>query len=272
MHFDIRKQLLAYDNVMNKQREAVYNEREAILSDDGIRERTWNILADTLESAAIPEKIFANPDDPDIHGAELRLKALFWPGIEAPLSEVSVESELEEAVEKMRSELRERFDKKVAELGAETADSLFRYILLQALDSNWREHLLNMDELRRGIGLRAIGQKDPLVEYQFESFNLFQHMLQSVREKVSEYALRVAIVTEDRSSRRATRESREMLLPGRGAREEAVIAAGDAKPQPIHKGPKIGRNAPCPCGSGKKYKHCHGRENPERASGKNEEG
>jgi preprotein translocase subunit SecA len=136
------------------------------------------------------------------------------------------------------------------------------------LDSNWREHLLSMDELRRGIGLRAIGQKDPLLEYQFESFNLFQHMLQSVREKVAEYALRVTVVTEDRSSRRAMRESREMLLPsGVGQqRQEMEYSAGDAKPQPIQRGPKIGRNDPCPCGSGKKYKHCHGRDvqGPER--------
>jgi preprotein translocase subunit SecA len=263
MHFDIRKQLLAYDNVMNKQREAVYKEREAIISDDDIRERTWNVLDDTLTSAADPERIFANPDEPDIHSAELRLKALFWPGIEAPLKEVSVPEELEEATELMRSALRARFDKKASELGDETSTALFRYILLQALDSCWMEHLLGMDELRRGIGLRAIGQKDPLVEYQFESFNLFQQMLQSVREKVTEYALRVTVVTEDRSRRQTMREGREMLLPGSGEltpEQEAARHAGEAKPEPIHRGPKIGRNAPCPCGSGKKYKHCHGRE------------
>ncbi|MDR3254511.1 MAG: preprotein translocase subunit SecA [Synergistaceae bacterium] len=262
MHFDIRKQLLSYDNVMNKQREAVYKEREAILADDGIRERTWNILDDTLSAAADPEKIFANPDEPDIHSAELRLKSLFWPGIEEPLKDVSTREELEPATGKMRELLRERFGGKTAELGDDTSQKLFRYILLQALDTNWREHLLSMDELRRGIGLRAIGQKDPLLEYQFESFNLFQLMLQSVREKITEYALRVTVVTEDRPQRRAMRESREMLLPG--ARSDEENAALGAKPQPIHKGPKIGRNDPCPCGSGKKYKHCHGRE-PQKA-------
>jgi preprotein translocase subunit SecA len=262
MHFDIRKQLLSYDNVMNQQREAVYRERESIIRSDDIEERTWGVLDDTLSSAADPEKIFANPDEPDIHSAELHLKALFWPGIEAPLSGVSIPSDLEEASEKMRSLLRARFDKKVAELGPETSSNLFRYILLQALDSCWREHLLGMDELRRGIGLRAIGQKDPLIEYQFESFNLFQQMLQSVREKVTEYALRVSVVTEDRSRRRATREGRDMLLPvgNLTPEQEAARHAGESKPSPVQKGPKIGRNAPCPCGSGKKYKHCHGRD------------
>ena len=262
MHFDIRKQLLAYDNVMNKQREAVYNEREAIIQASDIPERTWNVLDDTLASAADPEKIFANPDEPDIHSAELRLKALFWPGIETPLKEVSVPDDLAAATEKMRAALRARFEKKISELGDETSTGLFRYILLESLDSSWREHLLGMDELRRGIGLRAIGQKDPLVEYQFESFNLFQEMLQNVREKVTEYALRVTVVTEDRTKRRATREGREMMLPGGGLTPEEEVArhAGESKPAPIHKGPKIGRNAPCPCGSGKKYKHCHGRD------------
>ncbi|MDR1516078.1 MAG: preprotein translocase subunit SecA [Synergistaceae bacterium] len=262
MHFDIRKQLLSYDNVMNKQREAVYRERESIIRAVDIEERTWGVLDDTLSAAADPEKIFANPDEPDIHSAELRLKALFWPGIEAPLSDVSIPDDLEGATEKMRSELRARFDKKIAELGHETSSNLFRYILLQALDSCWREQLLGLDELRRGIGLRAIGQKDPLIEYQFESFNLFQQMLQSVREKVTEYALRVTVVTEDRSRRRATREGRDLLLPGQNLtpEQEAAMHAGESKPAPVQKGPKIGRNAPCPCGSGKKYKHCHGRD------------
>ena len=115
----------------------------------------------------------------------------------------------------MHDALRERFDAKVAELGEETAVALFRYILLQVLDSHWREHLLGMDELRRGIGLRAIGQKDPLLEYQFESFNLFQQMLQSVRENVAEFSMRVTVVTEKKtSSERNVREGREFLLPG----------------------------------------------------------
>ena len=186
MHFDIRKQLLSYDNVMNQQREAVYKERAGILTDENILDRTWGILDDTLSS--ILERVFANPEEPDIAGVSLRLKSVFWPGIESPLLDVTTPEELSEAASGMHDALRERFDAKVAELGEETAVALFRYILLQVLDSHWREHLLGMDELRRGIGLRAIGQKDPLLEYQFESFNLFQQMLQSVRENVAEFS------------------------------------------------------------------------------------
>jgi len=262
MHFDIRKQLLSYDNVMNQQREAVYKERESILRDDDINGRMLGILEDTLASQVEPEKVFANPDEPDIRAAALRLKNLFWPGVESYLEKVEIAEDLKDALEAMRGELRGRFEKKVSEIGPETADSLFRYILLQVLDSHWREHLLGMDELRRGIGLRAIGQKDPLLEYQFESFNLFQQMLSSIRENVTEYALRVTVVTEEPSAARERnfRESRDMRLPGDYGAREAAMSVGDAKPQPVQKGPKIGRNDPCPCGSGKKYKHCCGRE------------
>ena len=263
MHFDIRKQLLAYDNVMNQQREAIYREREAILTDDDIIGRTHGILDDTL--TATLEKVFVEEEEePQVQTVGVRLKSLYWPGIEKYLNEVSVREELPEAEEKMRAELKERFDKKVAEIGEETAAHLFRYILLQILDTSWREHLLGMDELRRGIGLRAIGQKDPLLEYQFESYNLFQEMLQGIREKVTEYAQRVTIVSEDagRDARRNMREGRDMLLPGRGPgpSAEEYAANDEARPAPVQRGPKIGRNDPCPCGSGKKYKHCCGRE------------
>ena len=262
MHFDIRKQLLAYDNVMNQQREAIYREREAILTDGEVIERTWGILDDTL--TATLEKVFTDDaEEPQIQAVGLRLKSLYWPGIEKYLSEVSVREELPAAEEKMHAELKERFDRKLSEIGEETATHLFRYILLQILDTSWREHLLGMDELRRGIGLRAIGQKDPLLEYQFESYNLFQEMLQGIREKVTEYAQRVTVVNEkaDRDSRRNLREGREMLLPGHRATSfETYETNEEARPAPVQRGPKIGRNDPCPCGSGKKYKHCCGRE------------
>ncbi|MDR1472678.1 MAG: preprotein translocase subunit SecA [Synergistaceae bacterium] len=257
MHFDIRKQLLSYDNVMNQQREAVYKERAAILGDPGIIERTRGIMDDTLASVA--EGAFANSQEPEIHAAKTRLKALFWPGLERCMDGVEMQEDVPAALEKMRAELGARFERKVVELGEETASRLFRFVLLQVLDASWREHLLSMDEMRRGIGLRAIGQKDPLLEYQFESYNLFQQTLQGVREKVTEYALRVAVVSRDGevSQRRGAREGRDMLLPG--SRAASGEDAGERRTQPVHRGPKIGRNDPCPCGSGKKYKHCCGR-------------
>jgi preprotein translocase subunit SecA len=268
MHFDIRKQLLSYDDVMNQQREAVYRERDEILKGDDILERAFGIMERMLSEAL--EHLFSDSEEPDIKGVGTRLKSMFWNGIENGLAGVETQSDVPEAEERIKSELRVRFDGKVKELGAEAAAHIFKFVMLQVLDASWREHLLGMDELRRGIGLRAIGQKDPLIEYQFESYNLFQQTLQGVREKVTEYALRVAVVSPDAEpSRRPTREGRTLLMPEHRPRHETAIA-GDSRPQPVQKDRKPGRNDPCPCGSGKKYKHCCGRE-PKEIPAKNQE-
>jgi preprotein translocase subunit SecA len=150
-------------------------------------------------------------------------------------------------------------------LGEENVARIFRFVMLQVLDTAWREHLLGLDELRRGIGLRAIGQKDPLIEYQRESYGMFEQMLQTVREKVTEFALRVTVVSREKNASRSrvTVEGRSSLLPPQT--EGAGNMAGDARPQPLRHGRKVGRNDPCPCGSGKKYKFCCGA--PRAASG-----
>ena len=258
MHFDIRKQLLSYDDVMNQQREAVYHERDEMLGGGDVLGRTFGIMERTLSDAL--GRLFADDAaEPDIKGVGTHLKSVFWNGIESALDGVELPDDVPAAEERLKSELRARFDGKVAELGAENAEKVFKFVLLRVLDESWREHLLGMDELRRGIGLRAIGQKDPLVEYQFEAYNLFQQMLQGVRDKVTEYALRVAVVSaEAEALRSATREGRNLPLGGPSP-AEAFGNVGDARPQPLQRGKKIGRNDPCTCGSGKKYKNCHGK-------------
>ena len=164
----------------------------------------------------------------------------------------------------MRDEILENvkklYDAKVSELNSnvETDDKpagvIMRYILLNTLDAAWREHLTSMDELRRGIGLRAIGQKDPLIEYQFESYNLFQEMMERVKDTFTTQAFRVKILSDEmKRKREMTMEKKEFSLsqsPNQGQAQTPV---------PVHKLPKVGRNDPCPCGSGKKYKYCHGR-------------
>ncbi|MCE5201059.1 MAG: preprotein translocase subunit SecA [Synergistaceae bacterium] len=267
MHFDIRKQLLAYDNVMNQQREAIYRERNEILEDEDIIGRTLCILEDTAKAQL--DRIFADSKsgsgEPDLQSVCVRLNALFWPGISRHIEHVQMESELEEAAPKLLAEIRERFDQKTATLGPEVSREIYRYILLEVLDTNWKEHLLAMDELRRGIGLRAIGQKDPLIEYQFESFNLFQNMLVQVREGITEFALKVSVVNREQENKRSRWvENRDALeMPSAmnyGDDEENPGAFATAqKTQPIVNVRKVGRNDPCPCGSGKKYKQCCGR-------------
>ena len=267
MHFDIRKQLLSYDDVMNQQREAVYKERGEILDDKDITQRTLEVIEDTARAQL--DKIFADKDaeEPDVQSVSVRLNALFWPGISRHIEHVQAEQELEEASNNLLAEIRERFRQKTEDLGPVVSEQIFKYIFLEVLDTNWKEHLLAMDELRRGIGLRAIGQKDPRIEYQFESFNLFQEMLVRVREGITEFALKVSVVNRDGEERRKNRwvESRDALdipaaQPGYDENtENPGLAATAQKTQPIVNHNKVGRNDPCPCGSGKKYKQCCGR-------------
>jgi len=265
MHFDIRKQLLAYDNVMNQQREALYKERSEILNDKDITSRMLGVLEDTAQS--LLDKIFGDNDnaEPDIQSVSVKLNALFWPGMSKHIENVETKEDLEQAKPVILEDIRSRFSQKTEDLGPEVSEQIFRYIFLEVLDTNWKEHLLAMDELRRGIGLRAIGQKDPLLEYQFESFSLFQTMLVQIREGITEFALKVSVVNKEKEKSRTNWiESRDALeIPDTFGYSEDMENPGTLataqKTQPIVNVNKVGRNDPCPCGSGKKYKQCCGR-------------
>ena len=252
LHFDIRRQLLAYDNVMNQQREAIYAERADIIStpDNEMPQWGWDIIKGVVND--ILEKYF--PEDnsqTDPERAALRLKSLTGSNIAEKISTVDNRLDMEGMRDEILDAIKLKFDSKVSELG-EPAGTIIRYILLNTMDSAWREHLTGMDELRRGIGLRAIGQKDPLVEYQFESYNLFEEMMEGVKNSFSEQIFRVKIVSDETKLKREqkmTMEKREFQMSGQGEQNH----------EPLKKAAKVGRNDPCPCGSGKKYKYCHGR-------------
>lgn len=264
MHFDMRKQLLSFDNVMNQQREAIYTERSEILNDEDIVERTKEIFEDTARAQL--ERIFAEGDDVEstLQAVSVRLNALYWPGISKHIENVQTQEDLAESTPLLLDEIVARFNLKVQELGVEVANSIFRYIFLEVLDTNWKEHLLAMDELRRGIGLRAIGQKDPLLEYQFESFNLFQNTLVQIREGVTEYALKVSVVTERKDEKKNWTEGRDIIdisgfsTYGDDMENPGALATAQRTKTIVNES-KVGRNEPCPCGSGKKYKQCCGR-------------
>jgi len=262
MHFDIRKQLLAYDNVMNRQREAVYDERQTILNEGDMVDYGWGVVNGVI--VEILDRYFPGEGEPDAGRAAARMRAIFGPGSDELVGRIDSQAGMELVRDEIVASLKARYDKKTEELTPEVAGGLVRYVVLNTLDDAWRDHLLAMDELRRGIGLRAIGQKDPLLEYQFESYNLFQEMMLRVRESFAEQFFRVRVVTEEeRRSPRRISEGRDFVLPGFGqGHDDAVteeLPRGEGRPEPIRKGPRVGRNAPCPCGSGKKYKHCCGK-------------
>ncbi|MCF7936840.1 MAG: SEC-C domain-containing protein [Synergistales bacterium] len=258
MHFDIRRQLLMYDNVLSQQREAIYTERRRVLLEEGVTDRAWEVVEDAVNG--ILEDAYPEEGEAEPHSAQVRLKSIFWPGLEKHLDGVDSAKLLPPAREAIFDELRRRFDGRIAEMGEVMAEEVARAVILHVMDARWKEHLLAMDELRRGIGLRAIGQKDPLLEYQFESYNLFQEMLTKVREGVSEMLFRVNVVSESEEEHPGPQlnEGREMALPGKQEKQGAKQEQSRPQQQ-VRKGPKVGRNDPCPCGSGKKYKHCCGK-------------
>ncbi len=254
-HFDIRRQLLMYDNVMNQQREAIYQERRRILTEADLSGHGRQLVEDALES--ILERFFAGEGEPQPQAVIVPLKGVFWPGLDEHLSGVESPEDLGSARENIFTEVIGRANARLEELGPENSTEMIRFLLLNVLDSAWKEHLLAMDELRRGIGLRAIGQKDPLLEYQFESYNLFQEMMERVRLSFSQYFFRVTVTSREQEAALTDdrrRESREMAFPLPAQQPES-----QPRPQPVRKIKKVGRNQPCPCGSGKKYKHCCGR-------------
>ena len=261
LHFDIRRQLLAYDNVMNQQREAIYAERADIIEtpNDEMPEYGWEVVRGVVNDTL--DKYF--PEDnsqADGERAAAKLKSLFGANVAKKISSVDNHLDMEGMRDEILENVKKLYDSKISELNSnvETDDKpagvIMRYILLNTLDAAWREHLTSMDELRRGIGLRAIGQKDPLIEYQFESYNLFQEMMERVKDTFTQQAFRVKILSDEmKRKREMTMEKKEFSLSQSQTQGQAQA------PLPVHKLPKVGRNDPCPCGSGKKYKYCHGR-------------
>ena len=256
LHFDIRKQLLAYDNVMNQQREAVYAERADILTTpaDEMPAYGWDIIHGVVNS--LLDKYFPEGGEAEAERAAKTLRTMFGQGAEGRIAGVDTRLAMEGMREEILDGVKARYDEKITALNSapdapdsNIAGTIVRHIILNTLDAAWREHLTGMDELRRGIGLRAIGQKDPLIEYQFESYNLFTEMMERVKETFCGQIMRVRILTE----RERQPKRQELHLAS------AKNAQPEARPAPARKIQKVGRNDPCPCGSGKKYKYCHGR-------------
>jgi preprotein translocase subunit SecA len=270
MNFEIRKNVLKYDEVMDKQRRVVYAERRKILEGQDLHDEALDIVGDVIEIAV------AQNANPDLHPEEWDWEQMFARVREiypTTLSESDFDqttTTFEEVTESFQKDGLEFYQRREVELGAEQMRKIERLVLLSVIDNRWREHLYEMDYLQEGIGLRAMAQKDPLVEYQREGFDMFQQMQDTIREDFARYMFHVEAVREDerRGPARMRQERRQIPMAaqqappppaegdGTGAVEEAEGGAV-AIQQAVSD--KVPRNAPCPCGSGKKYKHCHGR-------------
>ena len=254
-NFEIRKHLLEYDDVMNKQREVIYSQRRQILGGENLRDTIYSFMeevAASLVDTYTDEK--TPPSEWDWNGLSQRLAGQFGINLELSEDERSQISR-EELEELIISGLREAYDRQVERFGDEDMKQVERFILLQTLDNLWKDHLLNMDHLRDGIGLRGYGQKDPLQEYKREGYDMFMDMMDRFQEESLKILLRIRPLKEEEIERleEKKRQEQEKLSFSHGE--------GDGKPKTVRrKTKKVGRNAPCPCGSGKKYKKCCGRK------------
>jgi preprotein translocase subunit SecA len=252
-NFEIRKHLLEYDDVMNKQREVIYGQRKQVLSQEGVPEEIQETIEDLAENLLDQiSETKAYPEEWDyrrLSESVMRLFA-FVPEIR---SGETAEMTREKLREKVLTRAKEIYRKRESEFGSDTLRYLERVIYLQTIDSLWKEHLLAMDHLKEGIGLRGYGQRNPLQEYQKEGYAMFSELVSTLKEETIQKLFRVQIARPEEVTRFESAQKKPLVM-SHGAEEV------EEKAQPVKReSKKIGRNDPCPCGSGKKYKKCHGR-------------
>jgi preprotein translocase subunit SecA len=276
-NFDIRKNLLRYDDVMNDQRKVIYEQRKDLMRVADVSETLAEMRQEVIEAAVrrcIPENAYAEQWNTNaLHEECMRLFGLDLPigdwAKEEGIADKEIEERISQAVGRKMAE-------KAANYGPQVMRIAERSILLQLLDQAWKDHLLQLDHLRHGIGLRAYAQRDPLNEYKREAFDLFEQMLVHLREQVTAMLAHLEIRLAEPAPAMPQRSLQRMMesrvdpalvpageegLPERPAGATAPQRGARALPpgMPAQPGGKVQRNAPCPCGSGKKYKHCHGK-------------
>jgi preprotein translocase subunit SecA len=250
-NFEIRKHLLEYDDVMNKQRETVYGLRKRVLAKEGLREYLFETAENLLDWLV---EQYTGKDNAaaewDMNGLKTQVLHFFGVDVEA-LGLNFQEATQEELRERVQRAFTEKYAAKEKRLPPEVMREYERIVMLQVIDNQWKDHLLSMDHLKEGIGLRAYSQRDPLVEYKKEGFEAFSAMMDRAEEEIVRYLflLEPAVQQEEKKVERRERSY------SYSAPEKEEKKAGQTV---VRKDKKVGRNDPCPCGSGKKYKKCCG--------------
>ena len=257
-NFEIRKTLLKFDNVMNDQRKVIFEQRLDLLQksdvSETIHEMRHDLILDIIQEN-IPEKSFI--DDWDIETIQKELKRIF--NDSSPIEEWIKDPEIDEEIleKKLNDFFDNKYEEKVESFGKEITPSLEKSILMQVIDQNWTDHLSQLEDLRQIVGIRGYGQRDPLNEYKSESFLLFETLLNKFREDTTRTLFHIKMVSQE-AIKKLEENSNESIDRNHPKLKEKRINTEFDRNDPKTWG-KIGRNEKCPCGSGKKYKNCHGR-------------
>ncbi|HKR63600.1 MAG TPA: preprotein translocase subunit SecA [Thermoanaerobaculia bacterium] len=256
-NFEARKHLLEYDDVMNKQRESIYTLRRSILDGREGKEYILNAADEIVEYLVdrhYPEDQREHPNE-----TELNVELYDYFGLDLKTADVDLDADRRDEVKyKIVESVRGRYEEKENLIGADNMRLNEKYLLLQVIDQQWKDHLLNIDHLKEGIGLRGYGQRDPLVEYKRESFDLFQEMMERIQDRVVKVLWKIELAGREGDREESQRVQR--ALPPQPPKQQLTFSGAPKEAAaPVKRAQaKVGRNDPCPCGSGKKYKKCHG--------------
>ena len=253
-NFSIRKNVLKYDDVMNAQREIIYAQRREVLDGENIHDNIINMI-DTVAEATV--NMYVENENGDVNVEALNQEIINTYGIEMLDYIKENNSEAQKISEELIKKANEKYAEKEVEIGSEEMRELERVVMLKVVDEKWMNHIDSMDELKNGIGLRAYGQQDPVVKYRIEGMDMFEEMISDIKVDVAKILMNI---------RQQGETKRQETVKITGAALEAIhsVDGGSKIGTDVDKtirndGPKIGRNDPCPCGSGKKYKNCCGR-------------
>ncbi|MCC6048388.1 MAG: preprotein translocase subunit SecA [Thermodesulfobacterium sp.] len=255
-HFDIRKHLLEYDDVMNMQREVIYSQRKEILKSESIKDWILSLIDETCEE--LVEETTSNERNlqpEEVEALVKRYQEVFALPLKLP-ENLTTKSEV---IAYLQDFTKQKYEEKEKNIGSDLMRNLEKYFLLTTIDNLWKEHLLMLDYVKESVGLRGYGQKNPLQEYKKEAYHLFVSLMKRIRETTLSYLFRIELREEAEKVQEMVLEEGEIDESRLEFARKDVFAEEGKKNQPI-RAEKVGRNDPCPCGSGKKYKKCCGRE------------
>ncbi len=247
-NFDARKTILSYDDVLRQQREIIYKQRFDVIDSNNVREIIEQMIQTTVETIVPSYTTEEEQEQWNLSGLVEYLHANLLSPEDIQEEELKGK-EQDELIELIMEKIKVKYDQKEEELTPEQMREFEKVILLRTVDRKWMDHIDQMDQLRQGIHLRAYGQNDPLREYQMEGYAMFEQMIITINEEVSRYVMKAQI--------------RENLKREAVVKDTQAVSGNDENKKkvkkPFIKAQDVGRNEPCPCGSGKKYKHCHGK-------------
>ena len=252
-NFSIRKNVLKYDDVMNAQREIIYKQRRQVLDGESLKDNISNMINSLAEEIVL--KYFAGDEDVSVEALDTEIRNTFGVEMIDFIKENSKDSNA--IIAKLQELASSKYEEKENEIGSEDLRELERIVMLKVVDQKWMDHIDAMDELKDGIGLRAYGQQDPVVKYRIEGMDMFEEMVLDIKHDV------VKILMNLRKQEEVKREETAKIT---GAALQAINSLDNGQQMKsevnrtvVNDGPKVGRNDPCPCGSGKKYKNCCGK-------------